>query len=172
MWNKETFANIVFGVTGIAIIIPALFFTYIAKVEGQIVDRQMNNTVTSLFSDFELLLPQDKTLLKYGLSQIELPDLSAADKKVKVENDKLLKKSIIILSLILVLGAIIVGLLWYYSNPRFSLLKLSTVGAGLLIIVILVDVAFITLIAKQYDTLDPNFVKYTVIKSIHQFVNM
>lgn len=157
--SSETTENIAMIITQCAFIITFLtiiYFTYVMKVEGNIVDQQLENVVSRT----------NQQLKKVG---IQFNYMIPVDEKIKLEdeinhrnNQQLLKQSFILLGLVL-LGSL--GLNFFlYHRHRFSISKV--VGLSLLMTgcVAFTELLFLKVIVVHYISLDPTSVQNTMIR--------
>jgi hypothetical protein len=90
------------------------------------------------------------------------------DKEATDNNNRLIKKSMIIFGSILGIGILI--LLALYLMYKFNigeLLKYSFIILGL---VMLTEIMFVTFVTKNYKLIDTNYIKYLLIKNLENYV--
>ena len=166
--NAQIIATLVFQFALIISFITIFFFTFVRKVESEIIDDQIDRVMTD-FSE-ELGLIEDNTITK-SLKQIQLdkPNLVEEDKRADTNNKVILKNAITLL-------AILVPICLIISFSMVIIFKLSMkemfiLGFSGLFIVIIIEIIFLLVFAKNYRTLDSNVVKKGVVDSLIKYKN-
>ena len=158
-------ANVLLNVVLISSFIVVFFFTYGAKVEGEIVKKQCTEIVNDLMADIVPFLPNDvKTNIASSLSAPEMADLDA---KVAADNKALMLKTIKLIVIAFIIGlAIVVAMSVYF---KFSIKDLLIHNAVMLVFVGMTEFVFLTFFAKNYTTIDSNYIKYKVLTTIKNY---
>jgi hypothetical protein len=157
----EKIANIILHVILISALISIFFFTYAAKVEEQIVKDQVEHIIIDLVDPVNMLAPEYQLGAKMAVQALVAPNMDELDKKVAENNKKLLKKVVMLISVVVAVGVFIVYTMSKKYNFDFK--ELMKHNAIILVFVLITEVAFITFIAKNHRIGDPNFVKKTVL---------
>jgi hypothetical protein len=162
-------AYIVLGVILIATFISIFFFTYVSKVEGDVIKSQMTNIVNNLSDGSQLLLTPDQqasigTLIQDNLN---IPDMSTQDSKVRDNNNALKKKAVKIFSMIILSGFVILIYLWHTHKLNMSeIFKYSII---ILLLVGLTEYLFVSQISRNYMIVDPNYVRYLIANNLRSY---
>lgn len=164
----ETIAHVILEVILIATFIVIFFFTYVSKVEGEIVKKQMYHIVDNLTGDIDLVVSKDNKAKIAVLMNaiIRPPDMSAQDAAVEEQNKKLLKKSAILFGIINVIGIAVIIFLW--KKYKIDIKHLLISGLLVILFVAITEFCFVTLITKNYNVVDPNYVKYLIFKNLQK----
>lgn len=167
-------AYIIFGVILIASFISVFFFTYVSKVEGQIVQNQMARIVNDLTSGNELILTPDQkriigTVIQSGL---KTPDMSDVDAKVEANNNELKKKALKIFGTMVLVGCAIIAAIYVKYKGTDKAINLTEIVQYSMIILALVaatEFIFVSEITKNYEIIDPNYVRYLILDNFKTY---
>ena len=156
------------------------FFTYGAYTEKKVVGNQIDTLVDSFSEDFIFFAGQTDSgevlLKKIGetISATNPPDLSEVDAKVEKSNSELIKTAIIVLSITFLVFLMLSIAVWYFGlskkekrkDPYPSIVQRIIL---LMIIVMLVEFLFFTLVAGNYSPVDPNNIKKALVESLQKY---
>ena len=159
-------ANILIGTLLFTIFLSIFYFTYIGKVEGEIVTEQVNNTVKELLESLKES-GIDLSSLKSILNNMNPPKMDEEDNFVKNKNQELIKLTIKVLTISTILVIICVVLLKLTTN--FSILEIVIINAIIIFFVAVTEYFFINNIPRNYRSLDPNRVKKAIINQLRNF---
>jgi hypothetical protein len=165
MFDSHTLINLIISVTFVSTFIAIFFFTYASGIERKIVVNQVDYIVEDLFGSLNQFVPEEyKPQLKNILANLEAPQMELADKVVKDSNKELLKTAAKVVGVVFLIG---MGSSYYLSNKygynfKDILIQNLIILAG----VALVEFVFITYIAPQYISGDPNYTRRTILKSL------
>jgi len=164
MFSKKEIANIILHVILIATLITVFFFTYATNVEEQIVKNWVDYIVEDLVNDRKILPNDAINALKLGVDSIELPDMASVDSEVTEKNKKLLDKVTILIVSVLIAGLSFV----YFMSKKynFDFVSLLKHNAIVLVFVGLTEFCFLTYLAKNFRSGDPNHVKKTLLVAL------
>ena len=167
---KKNAVSIILQITLIVSFISVFFFVYTSTVEHQIVVNQVNSLVTDFTQDLNLAMtPADKQTLQNAFKNITPPDMSSDDASAKATNNKLLHNTIVIISIVFGIGVATTLICAYiFKLSILQLLKESFFG---LLAVAFVEFTFLTFFVKNYQSLDPNNVKYTILQTLEDYGN-
>lgn len=162
-------SSILCGVSLISVFIVIFFFTYASKVEKNIVQERCTEIVDDLTSGLESVPKKYKAMIYSQIAPyLEAPSsLEEKDAIVAEQNKQLLKKATKIVGSFLVLSFLLVFVLSRIFG--FSFLDIVKTNLIILIFVGLTEFAFLTFFAQNYITIDSNFVKETVVKTVADF---
>lgn len=170
MLNIKDITNLILTVTFVATFIGIFFFTYAAKVEKEIVIKQVQYITADMTSILRTNLDNDyKNKIKNVLSTAKPPNMDKIDEEVNESNKELMKKAFTILGIIFVAGVAAT----YYLSKQYNLdfgdiLMKNLVMLGFIGIV---EFVFITFFAKQFISADPNYVRLAIINTLREFSN-
>ena len=166
--NPEALAHLVLGVVLIATFISLFFFTYVSNVEGQIVKSQMGLIVTDLTSESKLILTDDqRKSIGNMIGEMKVPDMSEQDNEVEENNKKLKLKTMKIFGGLIGVGLLIILFLW--KNYNLNMGEITKYSLITLAMVALTEFVFVTFISKQYQMVDPNYVKYLFVNNLAKY---
>ena len=166
-------ANILLHVVLVSAFLAIFFFTYASKVEGEIVSKQSVEIVTDIVKDVKIFLP-DPVLddVNNRMQKIELPDMSEEDEKVRTSNDALRTRVIKFIVIALLVTSIVVWLLTYIygrdSKESFTFTGIIIHNLIVLCFVGLTEYVFLDYFARNYISVDSNYVKYVALKTINE----
>lgn len=157
----EIIINIIFVATFIGI----FFFTYAAYIEKKVVKSQVDYAVSELLGDIQYF---GGAPIKDAISQIKTPNLSKADAAAKASNKKLIIKVVLILSAFFIVGMSVAFFIAHKYDVGFT--KAIIKNLIILIAIGLTEFSFLTFFGAQYKSLDPNFVKKTILQAVQTSV--
>lgn len=162
-------ANIILHITLISTAIVLLFFLYSAKIiEPAVITNQIDRIINDTTKDMKIFLTDDqKKEISAAFKDLQPPDMSKEDAEVREKNDKLLKKSQRLLAVGLIIGISISLALSYVG--KFSFMELLKENFLALLVVIAVEISFLTFFAKNYRTLDENMILKGLIEGFRQY---
>ncbi len=162
-----TIANILLHVILISSFLVIFFFTYASKVEKQIVERQSTALVKDVIQSTTEIFPEIamKEINTQFIENLKAPEMAAVDAEIEASNKALFDKTIKIIVVVFILGIIIVYIMSRVYN--FSMSEIIIHNVIILVFVGLTEFLFLTHIAKNYDTIDSNFVKYKILETIN-----
>ena len=176
LFSPVSLANIILHVVLISSLIAALFFAYGSKVEQQIVKNQTNAIVDDLMVDIHNLVPEDELtrIRPYVQQYLVAPDMSEQDAKSRKTNHDLIMETVKVLAIMGGVGVALVLGLWayaHYTKPQydFSLGKLIRDNLISIFFVALTEVFFLTIIASNFKSADPQAVKLQIVNTLQQF---
>lgn len=167
----ETAAHIIMGVVLIAAFISIFFFTYVSKIESDIVQTQMEKIVDDLTGSIDTIITeQQKEEIGQAIQNIEIPDMSQQDAAAQTNNKDLMQKAIIIFSCIIGIGLLAICLLWYFGG-KFHMSHMIIQNSIILILVALTEFGFVTFVTQNYQVIDPNYVRYLISRNLQNYVS-
>jgi len=158
--------NVMMSILFISTFIAVFFFTYASQIESEIIVNQTTNIVDSFLESIDVWIPHSEKVYDI-LQNIQFSDTSADDARVKRKNDTIIKKTI---KLFVVIGSImflITALLILGFDLDWKPIVLSNLI--ILACVGLTEFFFLTCIAKNYVSFDPNYIKYVVVSRLEAF---
>jgi len=168
--DPSIISSIILSILLSATFISIFFFTYVSKVEGEIVKNQMNSIVQDITGGINAFLPDaEEEKLKESINGINLPDMSQQDNETQTANNALMKQAIMAIAVVNGVGLLIILGLWYYY--RFPVKTLIIQNIIIIAFVAITEFCFVTFITKNYKPLDPNYVKYLFVTQLEKFSN-
>jgi len=157
--GTQALSSNIFMLSIYSMFVPILFFTYGAYIEKQIVKSQIERLIDNLTSNAKEL--------DIGIPPMpHLDPNKNLDLKVKKDNDDLLKKAFITLSIGFVGGLIISMSLWKFAKQTFNFKHLVYENFSLLFLVAITELVFFGVVTKNYRTLDTNGIKKHILEQI------
>lgn len=162
-------AYIVLSFVLIATFISIFFFTYVSHVEETMVKDQINTVVGNFVNSSNLVLSESEkeTIGNAILNNISVPDMSGDDRDAENTNKSLLKKSILIFSVMGGIGMVIVLILWRIY--KFSLTTVLKYAFSMLVVIALTELIFVTLVIKNYVLIDQNYLYYLILNNLNAY---
>jgi hypothetical protein len=159
--DYEQFAQIVLNVTIVCTFIGVFFFTYAAKIEKDIVKDQSEYIASSMATDIRVFLPPS---VKEDITKnLTVPDMTDEDDSVKKSNTKLMKKAMLVLGILFIVGITFTFILTKIGKLDMKILINAII---ILLFVAITEFVFLNVITRNYNVADPNFVKYSLLKSV------
>jgi len=163
-----TACNIVLHIVLLTVAIGGLFFIYTTRIEEKVITTQVDRLVSDMMSEMKVFLnPDQRSAVKEVLSKLTPPDMTEQDKDAEDNNKALLNKAK------MVLGAVFFGgVLFVFVCSRifgFSFIELLKENFVTLVVACCVEIVFISVFARNFRSLDPNMVKYSLVKAIQNY---
>lgn len=161
--------KILLNVVLISTFIGIFFFTYETKIEESIVEIQSKEIIQGLFGDFKKVLPPTAMQAVYDIISPKLvaPDMSSEDDYVKKSNKALIKKATKIMASFTIIGlALLIGAAIIFKVPMKDI-AISSVAT--LVFVAIIEYIFLTFMVQHYKTIDANFVKYRILRTLANY---
>lgn len=175
--SPATVANVLMHVVLLSTFVAVLFFTYGSKIERSVVQKQTTFIVDSLTRDVKAVMTpsQLESLKPYLNRYLKVPDMSTEDQLASQKNQALVEQSIRWVGGIVLVGMVGIGLLWimgqtlWQGQYSWSLPHLIKENLITLLFVAITEIFFLTFIAQNFKSADPNSVKLDVIQSLQNF---
>ena len=155
------------------------FFTYVVNVEKEEFEKQVNMVVDVIFEryseKFRLLLNNKlpKTAF-YGVIDSTEEDFIKSSLKDTEEltkkNKEIISSSVKSVGIFIISTIFIISVLSFYGYC-ISFKDITKEAIFILFFIFLVEFTFINLIAKNYISANPNYVKNKIARSIIEYVN-
>ena len=157
--SYKLFVSNLFIISTYLIIVPLLFFTYGSYIEKQIVKSQIIRIIQELKSS--------ANVIGFQIPNIDITVDKKLDDLVEENNTKLLKLAAITLVIGSVVGYLMVVYLWWIRQS-FSFTHMIRKDLLLLLLIVITEILFFTVISKNYRTIDANLVKYIILSDLAQ----
>ena len=153
----------------IASFIVIFFFTYGSKIEGDIVKNQCTEIVNDLMGDIHTVIPEEDRAALHNTIEplLQAPDMTKLDAEVKEANEKLMQKTIKLIMIVFAIGVGFIAALWVVF--RFSVKDLVVHSFLSLFFVAITEYVFLTYFAKNYITIDSNYIKYRALNTLANY---
>jgi hypothetical protein len=158
--------NLILFCTFAASFLTIFFFTYVKKIEEQIVLNNISYLIDETFDSYVILLSDDqKKQIKEYINTIVLKDMSAEDKEVKKHNNKLRNMAFGIIGVLFVVSIVVSFIICRYKGYNFIEILIKNIillcGVGL------VEFIFLKLFGSKYICANMNFVKGKIASMIY-----
>ena len=181
-FNRAGLGDFVFHIGTIGVLVTFIFFFYATLIEGAIVEKQTSNVVQKLFADVNKVATEpQKAKLKQFADNLQMPSDPEGDQKVCTTNQKSRNLALeVFLPLLAGSAGFMVLFSWWdlkstgsYTGKNLKDLvkRIAYVNVALFIFIGISEYVFLTFFARNFITLDPNFVKRTVLTSIIDKLN-
>jgi len=154
------------------------FFTYGAYIEKTVVKNQIDSLISNFTGDLlffgKKALPSDIARINEAVQSIQPPNMSKADKAVDDNNSALITNATIVLSITFSVFLLLSVGVWYFGLTSKQKKKDSYTSMVqriilLMIIVMLTEFLFFTLVAGNYHPVDPNQIKTYLVEAIQTY---
>lgn len=161
---------ILLNISLVAAFIGIFFFTFGSYIEKLVLRRQIKFIMDDFVGSLKFVAP-DEVWQQLGQATATLPEADTShDQDTEDNNQALLKEALSIFGVLLVVSLFAVGLLWYLSGKTFNLGRLFGESFLLLGFVAVVELLFYSLVAANYKSVDPNFIKGVMVKNLRDYV--
>jgi hypothetical protein len=162
--------GILINVTLMGVFLIVFFFTYVKDVEKKLVENQMKYLINDLFNDLKIALPGNNYMQNISKNIQTAPSKKTQeDINVDNSNKKIFESTIsLLVKIVAIVTIAIAGLFWWKSGTSESFNPLCLLLKGLIILCFigLTEFVFLNLVAKNYKSLDPNYVKYMILDEL------
>jgi hypothetical protein len=104
-----------------------------------------------------------------ALKNVKAPNMEKEDAEVREKNSKLKKQAFTAIGIGNAIAIALVAALYFYK--KFDIKDLLIHNLIILVFVGLTELSFLLFIGKFYIAVDPNYVKYHMIKTINESIN-
>ena len=169
VFSADGIANIILHVSLIALMIGIFYFTYVPVVAKQVVKREVADVMDSIARDIHTIVPKkDLAPLKSVVDKyLQPPDMKKQDAEAAAKNKALMLKAAKYLGILLAASGVLVAGLWYFFKVDLS--HLLIVNTIMIVVVGITYFTFVTLVIKNYRSVDPNFVKLAIVRTLRTF---
>ena len=173
VFNTEGLVDFVFHIGFYGLFLTIFFFYYATLVEGQIVKQQSENVVNSISQSIKAAAPE---AFQAFANSLTVEKLNSDDKDTCKKNRKVRRQSFIVFGSIFAFTLLFAASFifsYYITKSKFGLsgMQFAEVIYINVIIILLIAVSeysYLTFFARNFRTLDPNFVQYTLLDSIEK----
>ena len=164
MLTSEEIGNVIMMVVFVATFLGIFFFTYVAKIENEIVVDQVNYLVSDLTQDLKLLPEETLKIIRQKVNEAQQPDLSKEDEMVEKHNSEILSTATMAITIFLVVGLIVVHIM----SRKYNFDMWPMVGRNLIILTFIgiIEYVFLIVFAKNFISADPNYIKLTILDKL------
>lgn len=162
-------AYIILASTLIAGFISIFFFTYVAKIEEEIINKEIKEISKDTLKDISPFLSSDdklilKFIIKYGIPK---PDMSEQDRIAEEKNRKVVNNTLLVFGIAIAIAIAIFLALWL--KYRFNLTSILVKILVILVAVAVTELLFTTYIIKNYILVDSNYAKYALLERLQLY---
>lgn len=164
----QIIANVIIQFLFVIIFLNIFFFTYVIKIERDIISKQTTDIITNIIDEIKIIVPQSiiDSLKKYIHT---IPDVNIDETQIKQNNSSCYKKGLCIIIIISLICMALIFLLWKKFNINIKYLLLD--GIISLIFVIITEIFFLHCIVKNFILGDSNSIKKGIFMGIQKFCN-
>lgn len=158
------------NVSFISAFIAFFFFSYGKKIEKDVLENQIQYIVDDLQNNVDFIFPSEESKKSFGLqlnAALKTPGNEGPtqeDKDAEESNMKLIKKSVLVMGTILIIG---LNTCWFMSK-RYDFDFWDMLKHNLIILVAAgaTEFCFLTYFAQHWRIADRNKVKYQILDSV------
>jgi hypothetical protein len=164
-------SNLLVGVTLFSIFLGIFYFTYASNIENDILKIQIKNLVDSFTNDLNNLnITNINSEIYTVIDNFKIPDMSAEDKKVKDDNNKLMIKSLKLFGILTISCVFFITTMFVIY--KIDLKNIIITNCIILVFVAITEIFFLNMVAKRYNSLDVNSIKTTIVENIIDLQNI
>lgn len=166
--NPYFYTHIILSVVFISCFICIFFFTYATTVERNIVVNQTQNLVDSFTGNISVLF-SDNESVKNFVQNMSVKTVNEDDERIKEKNQKILKEAAFVVGISAICLILLTIILIYLFKLNYK--KLIITNLIVLLCIGIVEFSFLTFIAQNYISFDPNYVKYLLVENLERIKN-
>lgn len=163
MFSSQEITNIILYIIIISSFINIFMLIFAIKYENIFIEKQINNLVKKILSDHATLPDNMKPIIRGVLKSI---NKNKKKSEIIQEKEEYLKKSLFILSVIIITGIFIIYNL--ASNSSIDFTNMIKCNIIIVIVTVLVQVSFIYLYLNRYNSYDTEYTKQVIIEAIKE----
>lgn len=161
-------SSVVLQVTLIIIFISIFFLSYTTVIEKDIVVEESDALVDEMFGDLKLVIsPQYLEVIRGSMTDLKPPDMREADAITAANNKVLVNNTLLIMFIVGIFGFGITAFISLRYNVDMA--ELSKEAIFGLLAVCIVEYVFLTFLAKNYRSLDPNRIKLHIVEILQNY---
>lgn len=160
--SYKLFISNLFIISSYLIVVPSLFFTYGSYIEQQVVKTQIIRIIDDI--------KDSAYILGITIPSLDITIDKSLDAQVEKQNRELIIMAVITLMIASFIGYISVIYLWW-RKKSFSFKGMLVRDVILLLLIVLVEIIFFTVVSKNYRSIDVNTVKYHILTDLANKVN-
>jgi len=158
--------NILLSVLFASIFLIIFFFTYVEKVEKDVILNNLNFTINSLLDGILPFIPPEiKKKMSSFLNSVNLTVDKKLDIATEKSNHKLLEISVYFITILTIVFVIIIGIIYAFNAEKLRP-HLKEIAVENLIIVSfigLTEYIFLNTFAAKFISANPNIIKYNLL---------
>ena len=159
--------SVLMNATFVGAFLTIFFFTYASKVESQIVTKQIKFLADDFAANINLLPSDTKEAIRTKLQNIQLPNFEATDNQIDSVNGKIIKQTLLVVGITLAVVLLTVYILSTQRFFNFSFWEILCKNLIILLFIGLTEFTFLNLVAKNFISIDPNYVKYYALEQLY-----
>ena len=158
-FGLDGLSNNLFMISLYTLFVPALFFTFGAFIEQQVVKKQIDRVVADVKNTAEDL--------DHPIPIVNIPPATKAeDDIVKRYNEQTVRQAFTVMGPMFAGGIILSYILWRVSKKRASYNFIVFSNLLLLMLIAMVEMLFFGLVTLNYRSLDTNMIARTALTKI------
>lgn len=169
--------NLITSVLFISVFLIIFFFTYVQRIEKMVIIKQSED-ITNYFSENIIKFLSDTNKEKIiqhldNTSNEQIYKQMKKDEKIKRKNKKIIRNSILAVSIVSVIMSIIVVRLvcLIKKNKMMVIQDVIKKNVVILIIIALTEFFYVKLVIQNYISFDTNFIIYKTTSILDDFKN-
>jgi hypothetical protein len=154
-----------------SIAIATLFFTYGKFIEKKVVGQNITYLLDNFMDKtFQVLSKSSKKDILDKIKNIDLSKFKKDDTNVDKQNNKIIIKAIKYISIFACIAISLSVFLWYFSKVSYKEYATDVLGKSMLFlfIIIIVEILFLTIISKNYKSIDPSVIKHYIVSTFQK----
>ena len=151
-------ATVVLSVATAAAAILTVYFVAGTRIERSIVQRQTQMVVRSLLGGITLPAAASRAIR----DSIPTPD-PALDAAAAAQNSRVRLRAFVAVGILLVVATLVARRM---AGPYFALALRASVLSGML--AACTELAFLLIVARRYESIDPNYVRLQILRQLEQ----
>ena len=164
LFGSQVLSSNLFIIGVYTLLVPLLFFSYGKYTEKRVAKKELNRFIKNNLELFKFLNPGISDSVNKNANIGDNP----IDEETKKTNSELIKYSLIASSIIMVLFVGLSYILWFnVKNKKFNIMMAQ--NSLILLLVVIVEIIFTTLIAGNYRQLDDNRIKKELFKQLYDY---
>lgn len=167
MFDTDNIASIILHIMIISTFIAVFYFTYGTYLEGITLNYQMQYLAQSLLGDLKILSPELANALKYKITNINISDLQSQDQSTYQSNLNIKLKALLSIGCLVLTGTGLLAILNNYHPINFK--KIMIEESIPIMSAMLIYFLYATFILSKYRSIDPNYIRKTILQTVNSY---
>jgi hypothetical protein len=171
---QEAIFNVILHVLLMAVAIALFYFVYVPSVEKHVVGTTVDHVMDSIADDVHDAVSKEEldAFVLPLVGKYLVPDkaaLAAADTKAAAHNAQIRSQALKAISLFAAVCVLILLFMVYRYHGSINFGHVIMENAIVIGTVMFTYFLFVRLVIQNYETVDPNMIKKTIVETVKQF---
>lgn len=170
--SKEDVFNIVLHVMIMTVAIAFFYFAYVPSVELRVVNKSVDSVMQSIADDVHDAVPKSTldAISPIADQYLKDRDMTKEDADARKHNEEVRASAVKFVAIVVGVCLAVLAYVGWTGRNEIPFREVFMENAIVVSATMLVYFLFVTFVAQNYETADPNVVKKTIVSSLKKFV--